>query len=468
MLPVIIAGGIGSRLWPLSRHLYPKQFQPLVGQDSMLCQTLGRLQGLPDCGPPLVVCHREHRFQVAEQLRQAGIREAQILLEPESRNTAPAIAAAALHILEKSGDTSLLVLPADHVIRDVPALHQAIAAGCEWTTESRLVTFGILPESPAIGYGYIRRGESLARGAYAVDRFVEKPDREKAELYLADGKHYWNSGMFMFRASDYVAEMEQHAPEIMQPVRAAVTAMQLDLDFLRLGEEAWHECPSDSVDYAVMEKTNRCVVQPLSCGWNDAGTWSALWEAEGQDEDCNVLRGDVIARGVRNSYLRSESRLLTAVGVEDLIAVETADAVLIANRCGSGQELKSLVEEMTRQGRDEVEAHTRVYRPWGFYQTLVQGERFQVKLISVSPDARLSLQMHHHRAEHWVVVSGTATVTCDDREFKLETDQSTYIPLGSKHRLANDTDLPLELIEVQSGSYLGEDDIVRFEDVYGR
>lgn len=434
----------------------------------MLSQTLGRLRGLPDCRPPLVVCHQEHRFQVAERLREANIQDAHILLEPESRNTAPAICAAALYALQESGDTPLLVLPADHIIRDVPALHQAIVAGHEWTQENRLVTFGILPESPAVDYGYIRSGEALARGAYAVDRFVEKPDRKKAEAYLAAGGYYWNSGMFMFRASDYVEELEQHVPEMLKSVRAAVAAMQPDLDFLRLGEEAWHGCPSDSVDYAVMEKTTRCIVQPLSCGWNDAGTWSALWEAEERDQDCNVMRGDVIASEVRNSYLRSESRLLAAVGVEDLIAVETADAVLIANRLGGSGELKSLVEKMTEQERDEVQAHTRVYRPWGFYQTLVQGERFQVKLIGVTPGARLSLQMHHHRAEHWVVVNGTATVTCDDRIFKLETDQSTYIPLGSKHRLANDAAVPLELIEVQSGSYLGEDDIVRFEDVYGR
>ena len=434
----------------------------------MLTQTLQRLQGLPECAAPLVVCHREHRFQVAEQLRQAGIDEATILLEPESRNTAPAIAAAALHALQNEPDASLLVLPADHIIRDIPALHQAIAAGREWAAAGRLVAFGILPASPATGYGYIRRGESLAKGAYAVGRFVEKPDREKAEAYLADGRHYWNSGMFLLRAADYLEELTQQAPEITKAVEAAVAAMKPDLDFLRLDEEAWHQCPTDSVDYAVMEKTRRGVVQPLSCGWNDAGTWTALWEAEAQNQDGNALLGDVVASGVRNSYLRSESRLLAAVGVEDLVAVETADAVLIAGRHGGGQELKSLVEEMTRQGRSEVEVHTRVYRPWGFYQTLVQGERFQVKLISVNPGARLSLQMHHHRAEHWVVVGGTATVTCDDREHTLETDQSTYIPLGSKHRLANDTDSPLELIEVQSGAYLGEDDIVRFEDVYGR
>ncbi len=467
LIPVILAGGSGSRLWPLSRRLHPKQFLPLSGDKSMLRQTLERLDVLPGCDAPIVVCHREHRFLVAEQLRSAGCAGPDVLLEPEGRNTAPAIAVGALRALQRAEDAVLLVLPADHILDEPAALGVAVQAAETLAAQEYLVTFGVPARAPKTGYGYIRCGDALGEAGFKVRSFVEKPSRELAQQYLDAGDYLWNSGMFLFGAAEYLRELERLAPEISAACRAAVQAAEKDLDFLRLPEEEYARCPADSIDYAVMEKTARAAVTPLSCGWRDAGAWSELWAEEEQDAEGNVVLGDVATLDARDCYLRSESRLLAALGVRDLVVVETADAVLVADR-ERAQQTRELVQLLESGARPEVEAHTRVYRPWGYYQTLESGERFQVKLINVTPGQRLSLQMHQQRAEHWVVVRGTATVVCEDKEFTLETDQSTYIPLGSRHRLANDTEDPLEIIEVQSGAYLGEDDIVRFDDVYGR
>lgn len=470
LIPIILSGGSGTRLWPLSRQLMPKQFLPLVGEASMMQATLLRLQGMDGIASPIVVCNEDHRFTVAEQLRQMGIGHQGILLEPVARNTAPAIAVAALYAQRVSGtDPMLLVLPADHVIQDVLALHQAIEIARQQAEQGALVTFGIVPTEPHTGYGYIRAGHPVVGEAapFSVAEFVEKPDRAHAERYFATGEYFWNSGMFMFRANRFLGELGRLRPEILAACEVAVERATTDLDFVRLDGPAFSQCPEDSIDYAVMEKTDRAVVVPLDAAWSDVGSWSALWAIGEKDEDDNVFVGDVLSVASKGCYARSDQRLLSLVGVEDLVVVDTPDAVMVASR-ERAQEVKQIVDLLKKDDRSEAVVHREVFRPWGKYDSIDMGARFQVKRITVNPGASLSLQKHYHRAEHWIVVSGTAEVTCDDKVFLLGENQSTYIPLGSVHRLANPGKIPLEIIEVQSGSYLGEDDIVRFEDVYGR
>ena len=483
ILPVILSGGAGTRLWPLSRELYPKQLLPLASELTMLQETSSRLSGLADIGAPVIVCNDAHRFMVAEQMRQLGQAPAAIILEPCGRNTAPAVAIAALHARQNNEDPLLLVLPADHLIADVEKFQHVVTQATVAAKDGALVTFGIVPTTPETGYGYIRAGQAWQtpemtnsndqgrltndHTAYAVAEFVEKPDLATAEKYLASGNYYWNSGMFLFRASRFLEELERFRPDILAACENTFGSLQKDLDFLRLDGDAFAACPSDSIDYAVMEKTDRAVVYPLAAGWNDIGAWSALWDVKPHDAVGNVLQGDVVVADAKNCYLQASRRLVAAVGVEDLVVVETADAVLVAAR-DKVQDVKLIVEQLKKQGRSEALLHRRVNRPWGAYEGIDVGERFQVKRITVNPGASLSLQKHHHRAEHWVVVRGTAQVTCGSKVMILSENQSTYIPLGEVHRLENPGCIPLELIEVQSGSYLGEDDIVRLEDGYGR
>jgi mannose-1-phosphate guanylyltransferase/mannose-6-phosphate isomerase len=469
LYPVILSGGSGTRLWPLSRQALPKQLLPLASRHSMLQETVLRLTGLPDLAAPLMICNDEHRFMIAEQLREIDVAPLAIVLEPVGRNTAPAVAVAALKLQQLDENALMLVLPADHLISDLAAFHRAVQIAASAARNGRLATFGIVAGSPETGYGYIRRGDRLAdvEGAYAVAAFVEKPDQATAVSYLASGDHYWNSGMFLFRARDYLAELEAFRPEILAACRNALARAKVDLDFVRLDREAFTSCPADSIDYAVMEHTRKAAVIPADIGWNDIGAWSALWEVGSKDEAGNVIRGDVLLDGARNNFVRAESRLVAALGVEDLVIVETADAVLVA-RMDQVQNVKRIVDRLKRENRYEHLTNTKVFRPWGWYEGIDEGERFQVKRIMVKPGEKLSLQMHHHRAEHWVVVSGTAKVTCDDEEKLLTENQSNFIPLGGRHRLENPGKLPLHLIEVQSGPYLGEDDIVRFEDIYKR
>nr|WP_163504045.1 mannose-1-phosphate guanylyltransferase/mannose-6-phosphate isomerase [Halomonas socia] len=476
LTPVILAGGSGSRLWPLSRQHYPKQFLALgglpAGQDddavprSLLQQTLARLAGLR-LAPALVVGSEPHRFLLAEQLREAGVEDATLLLEPEGRNTAPAIACAALYACRDGDDPLLLVLPADHLIRDAQAFRSSVAAAASLAASGELVTFGVVPERAETGYGYLQRGAALGQTGHRLARFVEKPDLATAEAYLASGDYLWNSGMFVLRASRYLDELAARQPAMLAACRAALDGAREDLDFLRLDAEAFRQSPADSIDYAVMEHASRAVVVPLDAGWSDIGGFQALWEASAKDERGNAVHGDVQLHDCRRLLVHAEQRLVSALGVEDLVIVVTQDAVLVADRRRS-QEVKTLVEGLLAAGREEPIEHPRVHRPWGSYQAIERGQRYQVKHITVAPGARLSRQLHHHRAEHWVVVSGTARVTLDDREFMLSENQSTYIPIGATHRLENPGKIPLELIEVQSGSYIGEDDIVRFEDIYGR
>jgi mannose-1-phosphate guanylyltransferase/mannose-6-phosphate isomerase len=467
LIPVLLSGGVGSRLWPVSRELYPKQFLPLTGESSLLTQTLRRAAQLENVSAPIVVCNDEHRFLVAEQLRQSDIKAAAILLEPEGKNTAPAVAVAALRALAISPDATLLVLPADHVIQRPDVFAAAVARGLTATAAGYLVTFGIVPTAPETGYGYIQAGAAWRDGIRELKQFVEKPDLDTAKKYVQSGEYVWNSGMFLLRADAYIAELETHAPAILAASRRALEAAHTDLDFARLDKAAFATCPSDSIDYAVMEHTRKGMVIPLACGWSDVGSWSSLWDVEDKNENGNVLSGDVLVHEVNASYIRSESRLVAAIGVDDVVVVETSDAVLIANKARV-QDVKHIVSALKKNRRDEATLHKRVYRPWGSYESLVNAHRFQVKRIIVNPGQQLSLQMHHHRAEHWIVVSGTAKVTCGDKDYLLSEDQSTYIPLGNRHRLTNPGVIPLEIIEVQTGSYLGEDDIVRFQDVYGR
>jgi mannose-1-phosphate guanylyltransferase/mannose-6-phosphate isomerase len=464
LTPVILSGGSGTRLWPLSRELYPKQLLPLVGERTMLQETVLRLEGL-EAAPPIVVCNEAHRFLVAEQLRQLAITPQAILLEPVGRNTAPAIALAAL---QARPDALLLVLPADHVIRDVTAFQAAVTAAVPAAKAGKLVTFGVVPTMPETGYGYIRACPDNGEGAVrAIDRFIEKPDLATATRFLSEGGYFWNSGMFLFRADRCLVELERHAPDIAAAARAAMSAARPDLDFVRVDRAAFDACRSDSIDYAVMERTQDAVVVPLDAGWNDVGSWSALHAAQACDKDGNVARGDVIAEDSSGCYFYAESRLVSAVGLKDHVVVETKDAVLVAPK-DRVQDVRKLVERLKASGRQEHLLHREVYRPWGSYDSLDYGQRFQVKRLTINPGAKLSLQLHHHRAEHWVVVSGTAKITCGEKVFLLEENQSTYIPVGVRHCIENPGRIPLHIIEVQSGSYLGEDDIVRFEDRYGR
>jgi mannose-1-phosphate guanylyltransferase/mannose-6-phosphate isomerase len=467
--PVILSGGMGTRLWPLSRELYPKQLLPLVGERTMLQETLHRLAGV-DTAAPIIVCNEAHRFLVAEQLRQMGSKPQAILLEPVGRNTAPAIALAAL---KAEPDALLLVLPADHVIRDIGAFQAAIKVAAVSAQAGRMVTFGIVPTAPETGYGYIKKaprdGEAAAQGAavHPIAQFVEKPTAERAQQFLADGNYFWNSGMFLFKASSYLKELQRLAPDIAASAKAALAAAQPDLDFVRVDKAAFEACRSDSIDYAVMEKTADAVVVPLDAGWSDVGSWSSLQDALPGDANGNVTRGDVLHEDTAGCYLYSSSRLVSAVGLKDHVVVETKDAVLVAPK-DRVQDVKALVARLKAEGRYEHSLHREVFRPWGSYDSIDNGDRFQVKRLTIKPGAQLSLQLHHHRAEHWIVVSGTARITCGEKEFLLEENQSTYIPIGVKHRIENPGKISLHIIEVQSGSYLGEDDIVRFEDRYGR
>ena len=466
ILPVILSGGAGTRLWPLSRELYPKQLLPLVGDKTMIQETVTRLQGVQGLAAPMVVCNEGHRFLVAEQLRQIGVKPQAILLEPAGRNTAPAVAVAAITAISDSDDAVLLVLPADHVIKDIPAFHQALRIAAAAADAGKLVTFGVVPDRPETGYGYIKKVEG--RGSvFLVEKFVEKPGPETAEEYFRSGQYLWNSGMFMFRASTYLSELRRFAPDIYDAVTLAVTGAEEDLDFIRLESDAFLASPSDSIDYAVMEKTEQAAVVPLEAGWSDVGSWSALHEACDSDDDNNVTKGDVACVDTSNCYLYSSGRLVAAVGLEGHVVIETKDAVLVAPK-DKVQKVKDLVDALKANNRGETSLHREVFRPWGSYDSVDQGERFQVKRLVVNPGAVLSLQMHHHRAEHWVVVSGTAKITRDGEEFLLRENESTYIPIGTMHRIENPGTVPLHIIEVQSGSYLGEDDIVRFEDNYGR
>jgi mannose-1-phosphate guanylyltransferase/mannose-6-phosphate isomerase len=464
MIPVILSGGSGSRLWPLSREAYPKQFLPLAGNDTMLQATWRRVEAIAS-SPPIVVANEEHRFMVAEQLREIGCTPTAVILEPVARNTAPAIAVAALKALRDGDDPLLLVLPSDHVITDAEAFRRAVDEAVSAAEAGQLVTFGIVPTGPETGYGYIRAAGG--QGVRPVDRFVEKPDAALAREYVASGEYFWNSGMFLFRASVYLAELERHQPAMLATCRTALATARRDDDFVRLDRHAFTQCPADSIDYAVMEKTGVAAVLPISVGWNDVGSWSALWQIADQDGDGNAHHGDVVARNCRNTLAWGDGRLVALLGLQDVVVVDTADAVLVAHK-DHVQDVKSIVGALKAQGRPEPTWHRKVYRPWGSYDSIDLGERFQVKRITVKPGASLSLQMHHHRAEHWIVVKGTGRITRDDETVILSENQSTYIPLGVRHRLENPGRMPLELIEVQSGSYLGEDDIVRFEDAYGR
>jgi mannose-1-phosphate guanylyltransferase/mannose-6-phosphate isomerase len=468
LTPVILSGGAGTRLWPLSRELYPKQLLALVGENTMLQETVLRLKGLATA-PAIIVCNEAHRFLVAEQLRQLDATPGAIVLEPMGRNTAPAIALAAQAALKVAGageDPVLLVLPADHVIQNVPAFQAAVRVALEAAREGHLVTFGVVPRSPETGYGYIQRGPA-AGAVHRIAQFVEKPTLERARQFLQSGEHYWNSGMFMFRARRYLEELERLAPAIAKICRGAFETAKADLDFTRIDPAAFTACPSDSIDYAVMEKTSGATVVPLDAGWSDVGSWAALHGASEPDRAGNVTHGDVLVEDCAGSYLYSESRLVAAVGLADHVVVETKDAVLVAPK-ERVQDVKKLVARLKELGRYEHSLHREVFRPWGSYDSIENGHRFQVKRLKVKPGATLSLQMHHHRAEHWIVVSGTARITRGEDVFLLEENQSTYIPIGVKHRIENPGKIPLHIIEVQSGSYLGEDDIVRFEDRYGR
>ena len=472
LIPVILCGGTGTRLWPLSRASYPKQYWALSGdgESTLLQQTQQRLNGLDGLGSPLLICNEDHRFIVAEQMRQIDVEPNAILLEPMGRNTAPAVTVAALQATADGADPLLLVLAADHVIRDASHFRAVVEAGRRPAEEGRLVTFGIVPTAPETGYGYIEAAQPFSVGPLQdvpIARFVEKPDRATAETFLSTGRFTWNSGMFLFRASAMLAELERLSPEVVSCCRAALEQDTADLDFLRLEREAFAKCPNIAIDVAVMEKTELGTVLPLDAGWSDVGSWSALWETSDRDGNGNVLQGRVISEGSRNCYLRSEHRLVVGLGVENLVVVETDDAVLIADRARA-QEIKKVVKQLETDGSPEGKAHRKIYRPWGHYTSVVESSRWQVKRISVKPGASLSLQMHHHRAEHWVVVRGTAVVERDGEQQLLGENQSTYIPLGCRHRLSNPGKIPVELIEVQSGTYLGEDDIVRFEDRYGR
>jgi len=467
IVPVILSGGSGTRLWPLSRKQYPKQYLPLVGDNTMLQETILRLSGLDDLAEPIIICNEDHRFIVAEQCQQINITNPTILLEPLGRNTAPAIAAAALQAQKISEDSILLVLSADHAIKDVDEFHKAIDIAFKQAQKGKLVTFGIVPTEANTGYGYIKSTINETGGAYQVEEFVEKPDAKTAKSYLEQGNYLWNSGKFMFQANTLVDELSEHSPNIVISVIDAVRKSKQDLDFIRLDEKSFKSSPSDSIDCALMEKSNNVVVVPLDAQWSDVGSWSALYDIGEKDNNGNVIKGDVIAKDTKNTYINASHHMVTTLGVENLIVVDTPDATFIATQ-DKAQEVKAIVESLQSDIRDEGKSNRKVYRPWGWYDSIERGSNFQVKRLHVNPGGKLSLQMHHKRAEYWIVVSGVATATNGNQELTLAQGQSTYIPLKTVHCLENQTDEPLEIVEVQSGEYLGEDDIVRFADNYNR
>jgi len=462
IIPVVLSGGAGSRLWPLSRELYPKQLLPLVGEQTLLQQTIDRLPDTVATQAPIVVCNEEHRFLVAEQIREVGIKSPLIILEPEGRNTAPALTLAAHAVLQDSANAMMLVMPADHVISKHADFHEAIEQGKKYASQGKLVTFGITPDKPETGYGYIKAGVDNH-----VDEFVEKPDAETAERYLQSGDYYWNSGIFLMQAQSWLDELDRHNKEMHDICLDAFKQGHSDEDFFRVEADIFSRSPGDSIDYAVMEKTDKAVVIPMHAGWSDVGAFSSLWEISVQDSNGNVVKGDVICDDTTDSLLHAEHRLLATVGIKDHIIIETADAVLVADK-SAAQNVKNIVQTLKKLERSERNLHRRVYRPWGSYESIDSGDNFQAKRLTINIGESISLQLHNHRAEHWVVVKGTARVTCDEKTFLLSENESTYIPIGAKHRLENPGKIPLEIIEVQSGSYLGEDDIVRFEDKYNR
>ncbi|MGE8294485.1 MAG: mannose-1-phosphate guanylyltransferase/mannose-6-phosphate isomerase [Pseudomonas sp.] len=468
MTPIILSGGSGSRLWPLSRKLYPKQFLALTGEQTLFQQTLQRLS-IEGMQPPVLVSNQEHRFIVLEQMEQIGQQAQLLLLEPFGRNTAPAVAMAALQLVAEGRDELMLVLPADHVLDDQQAFRQALALATVAAEKGEMVLFGVPADRPETGYGYIRgqADGTLPDGVARVANFVEKPDAKRATEYVKSGDYYWNSGMFLFRASRFLEELKHHDVDIYDTCLLALERSQREDTQITIDPATFACCPDNSIDYAVMEKTSRACVVPLSAGWNDVGSWSSIWEVHAKDDAGNVTKGDVVVEDSRNCLIHGNGKLVSVLGLDDIVVVETKDAMMVAHK-DRVQDVKKLVGKLDQQGRCETQNHCEVYRPWGSYDSVDMGGRFQVKHITVKPGAQLSLQMHHHRAEHWIVVSGTAKVTCDDREFLLTENQSTYIPMTSVHRLSNPGKIPLEIIEVQSGTYLGEDDIERLEDVYGR
>jgi len=470
LIPVVMAGGSGTRLWPLSRKLFPKQFLPLTGEKTMLQTTLARLEGL-DLSPSITICNEEHRFIVAEQLRSSG-ELGKIILEPMGRNTAPAVALSALVATSAGDDPLLLVLAADHVIEDESTFRQAVVEGSALAEQGKLVTFGIVPQSAHVGYGYIKQGEAVNDKAFTVEAFVEKPNLELATEYVNSKQYLWNSGMFLFKASSYLNALEQHRPDILAACKEAMSDLEDDLDFVRVDPVAFEKCADESIDYAVMEPLcaqddGVVAVIPLDAGWNDVGSWASLQELADKDSDGNALYGDVITHNTKNTYVRADKKLVTTLGVQDLVIIDTPDALLVSS-IEASQDVKKIVDKLKAGERPEATINREVYRPWGKYDSIDNGKRYQVKRITVKPGAKLSVQMHHHRAEHWIVVSGCASVTNGDKTFLLTENQSTYIPIGEVHALENPGKIPLELIEIQSGGYLGEDDIVRFEDIYGR
>lgn len=462
LLPVIMAGGSGTRLWPLSRTLYPKQFLSLASGNTMLQDTVARLQGM-EHQPPVLICNEEHRFIVAEQLRQRNFNHSGIILEPVGRNTAPAIALAALHASVQGDDPLLLILAADHVIQNQSNFIQSVQKAVPLADAGKLVTFGIVPHAPETGYGYIRKGNQVSDDAYQVAAFVEKPDLVTAEQYLASREFYWNSGMFMFRASRYLSELETHQPEILAACRQAMLGVHPDLDFMRLNESAFRACPDDSIDYAVMEKTLDAVVVPMDAQWSDVGSWSALWDVNSKDQNGNVIRGDVLTEKTHNSYIYAQHKLVSTAGVDNLVIVETKDAVLVANK-NQAQDVKAIVSQLKDAKRSEYLQHREVYRPWGSHDAISDGQRFHVKKVTVKPGHKIATQIHYHRAEHWIVVSGTAKVRKGEETFLIAENESTYIPIGVPHSLENPGKVSLELIEVRTGGYLEEDDVIRIED----
>ncbi len=468
IFPVILSGGSGTRLWPLSRSGYPKQFLPLLGKESLFQLTLNRVKSIPNSEDPRVICNDEHRFLIAEQAHEIAVKLASILLEPVAKNTAPAVTLAALQLQsEGKNDDLMLILPSDHIIANPDAFYNAVQNASDAASKDHLVTFGILPTQPETGYGYIKTGDDLKDGSFKVDQFVEKPNLERAKEYIKLGNYLWNSGMFLFKVSTFLNEIKSHSPEILNACEQALAHSKQDLDFCRIDKEAFSSCPSDSIDYAVMEKTKQAAVVPLDASWNDVGAWPAVWDVLHKDKNGNAHQGDVIIESSNNNYVHANHRLVSLLGVEDLMVIETSDVVLVTHK-DHAQDVKKIVDHLKKEDRTEHTTHRKVFRPWGSYDSVDQGPRFQVKRIIVKPGERLSLQVHHKRSEHWVVVSGTAKIRIGDDIKTLSENESTYIPVGTVHSLENPGEIPLEIIEVQTGSYLGEDDIIRLEDRYGR